>query len=155
MIFFASTTYSTKSLTQVEIVGEEVLVHLKDSIEVFKKWGCSDNEISKLFICRPSLRNAKITQLQSKLNILSGLGIGAPNLVKIIHCRPWFLSCQINLCFDERLEFFRTLFVSGDVLAKAIVRNTSLLTYDFHNTIKPAIVLYEEIGVCRACEKKI
>lgn len=45
--------------------------------------------------------------------------------------------------------------MSGDVLAKAIVRNPSLLTYDFHNTIKPAIALYEEIGVCRALEGKI
>ncbi|KAL4598838.1 hypothetical protein ACB092_11G085600 [Castanea dentata] len=148
-IFFTSTTYSTKSLTQVETAREEVLVHPKDSIEVFRKWGCSDNEISKLFVRRPSLRNANITQLQSKLNILSGLGIGAPDLVKIIHCRPRFLSCRINHCFDERLEFFKTLFVSRDVLAKAIVRNPSLLTYDFHNTIKPAIALYEEIGVCK------
>ena len=45
--------------------------------------------------------------------------------------------------------------MSGDVLAKAIVRNPSLLTYDIHNTIKLAIALYEEIGVCRAREKKI
>ena len=68
-------TYSTKSLNQVE----EVLVHPMNSIEVLRKWGCSDTEVSKLFVEKPSLRKANIT---------------------------WFLSCRINHCFDERLEFF-------------------------------------------------
>jgi len=40
-----------------------------------------------------------------------------------------------------------TLFESREVLAKAIVRNPSLLTYDFHNKVKPVIALYEEMGV--------
>ncbi|KAL0009411.1 hypothetical protein SO802_010913, partial [Lithocarpus litseifolius] len=57
----------------------------------------------------------------------------------------WFLSCQINHRFDERLEFFWTLFMSRDVLAKDILRNPSPLTYNFHNTIKPAILPYEDI----------
>uniref|UniRef100_A0A2N9FH29 Retrotransposon gag domain-containing protein n=1 Tax=Fagus sylvatica TaxID=28930 RepID=A0A2N9FH29_FAGSY len=33
------------------------------------------------------------------------------------------------------------------IVAKAIVRNPSLLTYDFHNIFKPAIALYDEMGV--------
>ncbi|MBA0847799.1 hypothetical protein Goshw_023614 [Gossypium schwendimanii] len=33
------------------------------------------------------------------------------------------------------------------MLRKALVRNPSLLTYDFHNTMKPVIALYEEIGI--------
>ena len=37
LIFFTSTTYLTKSMTQVETAREEVLVHPKDSIEVFRK----------------------------------------------------------------------------------------------------------------------
>uniref|UniRef100_A0A2N9GG36 Uncharacterized protein n=1 Tax=Fagus sylvatica TaxID=28930 RepID=A0A2N9GG36_FAGSY len=147
MLVFTTATYSTKSPTQVETEGEEVLDQPKDSIEVLRKWGCSDNDISKIFARRPALRNANISQLQSKLNILSGLGIGALDLVKIINCRPRFLSCRINHCFDERLEFLKTLFESRDVLAKAIVRNPSLLTYDFHNIFKPAIALYDEMGV--------
>ena len=36
----------------------------------------------------------------------------------------WFL--RINHSFDDRIEFFRTVFVSRDVLAKAIVENPSL-----------------------------
>ena len=36
----------------------------------------------------------------------------------------WFL--RINHSFDDRIEFFRTLFVSRDVLAKAIVKNPAL-----------------------------
>jgi mTERF domain-containing protein len=33
------------------------------------------------------------------------------------------------------------------IVAKAIIRNPSLLTYDFHNIFKPAIALYDEMGV--------
>ena len=33
----------------------------------------------------------------------------------------------------------------GMFLPKAILRNPSLLTYNFHNTIEPAIALYEDI----------
>ncbi|KAH1131749.1 hypothetical protein J1N35_003127 [Gossypium stocksii] len=33
------------------------------------------------------------------------------------------------------------------MLRRALVRNPSLLTYDFHNTMKPVIALYEEIGI--------
>ena len=57
LVFGIHETYSTKSLNQVE----EVLVHPKNSIEVLWKWGCSDTEVSKLFVGRPSLRKASIT----------------------------------------------------------------------------------------------
>ncbi|KAB1220309.1 hypothetical protein CJ030_MR3G019055 [Morella rubra] len=123
--------------------------HAEDSIDVLRRWGCCDNEISKMLVRRPSLRQAHVTHLQPKLNVLTGLGIRALDLVKSINCRPRFLSCRINHCFDERLEFFMTLFESREMLAKAIVRNPSLLTYDFHYSIKPAIALYEEMGVTR------
>ena len=33
------------------------------------------------------------------------------------------------------------------MLRKAVGRNPSLLRYDFHNSIKPVITLYEEMGV--------
>ncbi|KAG2679654.1 hypothetical protein I3843_11G060700 [Carya illinoinensis] len=147
LLVFTTATYSTKSPTQVERV--EVEDHPKNSIDVLRKWGCSDRDISKIIVRRPSLRRADIARLQSKLNMLSGLGIGAHDLVKMINCRPRFLSCRINHCFDERLEFFMTLFESREVLAKAIVRNPSLLMYDINNRIKPAIALYQEVGVSR------
>jgi mTERF domain-containing protein len=146
-LFFTTTTYSTISPTQVENAGEEVIA--KNSIEVFTKWGCSESDICKILVRQPTLRKADVAHLQSKLNILSGLGISGTDLVKIINCRPRFLSCRINHNFDERLKFFMTLFESREVLAKAIVRNPSLLTNDFHNMIKPAIEVYEEVGVSR------
>jgi mTERF domain-containing protein len=145
--FFSTATYLTICPTQVEREGKEIIDNPKDSIEVLRNWGCSDSDISKMFVRRPSLRKADVAHLQSKLDILSGLGIEAPDLVKIINCRPRFLSCRINHNFDERLKFFMTLFESREVLAKAIVRNPSLLTYDFHNKVKPVIALYEEMGV--------
>ncbi|KAB1216133.1 hypothetical protein CJ030_MR4G006409 [Morella rubra] len=149
LLISTTTTYSTISPAPVERAGGEAMDHAEDSIDVLRRWGCSDNEISKMLVRRPSLRQAHVTNLQSKLNVLTGLGIRAPDLVKIINCRPRFLSCRINHCFDERLEFFMTLFESREMLAKAIVRNPSLLTYDFHDSIKPAIALYEEMGVTR------
>ncbi|KAK1581128.1 hypothetical protein Q3G72_003376 [Acer saccharum] len=119
----------------------------EDSIQNFKKWGCNENDILKLFTRRPSLRNADLVQLQSKLSLLSGLGLTSSDLVKIVNCRPRFLSSSINHYFDERIEYFTQLFGSKDMLCRAIVRNPSLLTYDFHSKIKPTIALYDQGGV--------
>ncbi|XP_059666699.1 transcription termination factor MTERF9, chloroplastic-like [Cornus florida] len=121
----------------------------KDSIDVFRRWGCSETDISKIFLRRPTLRATDLTDLQSKLSILGKLGLSASDLVKIINCRPRFLNCCINHCFDERLEYLQALFGSKKILLKAITRNPSLLVYDFHNTIKPIIATYERMGVSR------
>ncbi|CAB4277007.1 unnamed protein product [Prunus armeniaca] len=146
-LLFPPATYSTICQAQEESVGEYVRDQPKSSEEILKNWGCSDTDISKMFTRRPALRNADLDQLQFKLNILRGLGISASELVKIINCRPRFLSYRINHCFDERLEYFMRLFESREVLVKAIVKNPSLLTYDFHDKIKPAIALYEGMGL--------
>lgn len=141
---------STLCQTEVGGVKEEENEDPKDSKEVLSNWGCSEEDISKLFLRRPSLKNANHSQLQSKLNLLRGLGVGASDLVKIMHCRPRFLSCRLNHCFDERLAYFMTLFESKEVLARAIVRNPSLLTYDFENKIKPIIAVYEGMGLSKS-----
>ncbi|KAL5543678.1 hypothetical protein UlMin_007462 [Ulmus minor] len=143
------TTCSTICQSEAERVPEEDKEHLKDSMDVFKSWGCNDDEIFKIFKRRPSLKKAGLDMLQYKLELLSGLGVSSSDLVKIINCRPRFLSCCINRCFDERLEFLTKLFGSREVLVKAIVRNPSLLTYDFHNKIKPIIAQYEELGLSK------
>ncbi|XP_059666708.1 transcription termination factor MTERF9, chloroplastic-like [Cornus florida] len=130
-------------------VLEDIGDHPKDSIDVFRRWGCSETDISKIFLLRPSLRGADVTKLQSKLSILSKLGLTASDLVKIINCCRRFFTRRINHCFDERLEYLQTLFGSRQMLLKAITRNPSLLTYDFHNLIKPTIAAYERMGVSR------
>ncbi|CAH2075749.1 unnamed protein product [Thlaspi arvense] len=123
--------------------------HPKDSTDVLRRWGCSDCDISKIFQRRPGLRKADIANLQLKLDLLRGLGITSSDLVKIINCRPRFLSGSLNRHFDERLDYLQAFFGSREVLLKAIVRNPSLLTYDFHNKIKPVIATYSELGVSR------
>lgn len=151
LFFISSTfaTYSTISQSQVENVLENAVEEPKDSVEVLRKWGCSDNDVLKILLRRPSIRNADLNHLQSKLSLLQGLGITSTDLVKIINCRPRFLSCRINRCFDERLAYFMDLFGSREMLLKSIIRNPSLLTYDFHNIIKPAVALYESMGVSK------
>ncbi|OMO93001.1 Mitochodrial transcription termination factor-related protein [Corchorus capsularis] len=140
-------TCSTICSNQAETLRETGIESPSNSSEVFKKWGCTENDLLNIFSRRPSLRNAQVNLLLSKLELLSCLGITSSDLVKMINCRPRFLSCRINNCFHERLEFFRTLFGSGEVLRKAVVRNPSLLIYDLHNRIKPVIASYEEMGV--------
>lgn len=116
---------------------------------ILKGWGCSESEISKIFMRQPSLRKIDITKLQSKLQILSELGIASGDLVKIINCRPRFLAHRINNSFDELLLYLEDLFGSKKGLAKAIVHNPSLLTYDLHGKIKPAIDMFENVGVTK------
>ncbi|KAM1004058.1 hypothetical protein TB1_004314 [Malus domestica] len=146
-LLFPPTTYSTVCQAQEESVEVDIRDQPKNSAEVLRSWGCSDTDISKMFMRRPALQRTDLNQLRSKLNVLNDLGITAPQLVKIINCRPRFLSCRFNHCIDERLEFFMRLFESREVLVKAIVRNPSLLIYDLHNKIKPVIKLYEGIGL--------
>nr|CAN64077.1 hypothetical protein VITISV_041212 [Vitis vinifera] len=123
--------------------------HPINSTDVFRKWGCSDSEIAKIFVRRPSLRRADPNLIQSKLNVLSLLGLTSADLVKIINCRPRFLSCRINRCFDERIEFFLELFGSRDFLRKAIVRNPSLLIYDLNTDLVKIINCRPRFLSCR------
>ncbi|CAK7355429.1 unnamed protein product [Dovyalis caffra] len=146
---FKSATCSTISQTQVETVSGDGVEQPANSVEVLRRYGCSDDDIEKMLLRRPALRNANLSQLQSKLSLLWELGITSNDLVKIINCRPRLLSVRINHFFDERLEYFMTLFGSRELLLKAIIRNPSLLTNDFHNRIKPVIALYEGMGIGR------
>ncbi|XP_073150920.1 transcription termination factor MTERF8, chloroplastic-like isoform X2 [Henckelia pumila] len=144
--------FSTSSLDSTEAISEGVQleaisVRIKNSADILGEWGCGEHDIYKIFARRPSLRKTDPEILQSKLEILSKLGITSSDLVKMVHCRPRFLNCRINLFLNERLEYFEAFFGSRQVLAKAIVRNPSLLTYDFHNKIKPVIAIYESLGV--------
>ncbi|KZV36208.1 hypothetical protein F511_14226 [Dorcoceras hygrometricum] len=146
-LFSTSPLDSTEALSEVALSG--INATLKDSAHIFGEWGCSEADIFKIFARRPSLRKSDPEILQSKLEILSKLGITSSDLVKMVHCRPRFLNCRINLFLNERLEYFETFFRSRQVLVKAIVRNPSLLTYDFHNKIKPVIAMYESLGVSK------
>ncbi|XP_052178300.1 transcription termination factor MTERF15, mitochondrial [Diospyros lotus] len=120
-----------------------------NSGDVLRRWGCSDTEISKIFHRRPALRKADVHCLQSKLNLLSELGLTGSHLVRIINCRPRFLSNNLKQCLDERLEYLEALFGSREALLKAIVRNPSLLTYDLHDKIKPVVDAYYQMGFTR------
>ncbi|KAL2510458.1 Mitochondrial transcription termination factor family protein [Abeliophyllum distichum] len=146
---FYTTAFPSVGILDENIEILDAIDQQKDSADVLRNWGCSEDDISKIFTRRPSLHKMDIKILQCKLEILTDLGITSSDLVKIIHCRPRFLNCRINLWLNERLEYFRALFGSKEVLLKAIVRNPSLLTYDFHNKIKPVVAIYEKLGVSR------
>lgn len=155
-LFITLKTASYSTICQAEAVVEEITEeqernyinnHPTNVTEVFKKWGCSANDISKIFTRRPSLLNADAFNLQSKLSVLNELGLNSNDLVKIIHCRPRFLSSRINICFEERVDYLTKLFGSREMLCKAIARDPSLLTYDLDKMIKPVVALYEQVGV--------
>ncbi|KAJ8424943.1 hypothetical protein Cgig2_018955 [Carnegiea gigantea] len=115
-----------------------------------KKWGCSEDDINKVFSRQPSLRKANGSVLESKLNFLSELGVRSSDLVKMINCRPQFLNCRLNRYFEARVEELRTLFGLTELFLKAIVRNPPLLMYDFEKTVKSVISLYEGMGINRS-----
>ncbi|KAL4361506.1 hypothetical protein GQ457_04G014050 [Hibiscus cannabinus] len=145
--FRITANYSTICQNQVESLRLKPIEHPRDSIEVFRKWGCGEDDLLKIFSRQPSLRQAQVTPLLSKLNLLSTLGLTSSDVVKIINCRPRFFCSRITNCFGERIDFLIRLFGSREMLRKAIIRNPSLLTYDFHNKMKPVISLYEEFGI--------
>lgn len=147
--FSTKTTNSSLDLDDKVNVKEEEGPS-ENAAQVLRKWGCSVIDVAKMFQRQPSLREASVTVLESKLLLLTELGIGSSDLVKMINCRPRFLTCRLNHHFDERLDELRSLFGSRELFLKAIVRNPSLLVYDFHKTVKPIISLYEQMGISRS-----
>ncbi|KAH6787558.1 hypothetical protein C2S52_007110 [Perilla frutescens var. hirtella] len=146
---FHTTACDSFESLQEEIELDGVGERTRESADIFREWGCSENDISRIFERRSSLRKMDTHNLQSKLDILSRFGIKSTDLVKMVHCRPRLLNCKINVNLNERLEYLEDLFGSREVLVKAIVRNPSLLTYDFHNKVKPVISMYESLGLSK------
>lgn len=144
---FTSATCSTKCIAQGNEAEEDITDQITNAAQVFRKWGCNDSDLAKIFNRSPGLCNADIVQLHSKLSLLSRIGFEAPDLVKIINCRPRFLNSRVNVCFVDRLAYLNSLFESKEKLKRAILSNPSLLTYDFDETIKPVLAQYEELGV--------
>ncbi|KAL2319324.1 hypothetical protein Fmac_028293 [Flemingia macrophylla] len=145
---FASATCSTIGLTQTKVEVEDSRTKWNDATELLRKWGCSDDDLARIFTRCPSLRNADPTQVQSKLCLLSDLGIRASELVKILNCRPRFFGTRVNRCLlEERIAYLTSLFEMKEVLKKAIVRNPSLLLSEAHYNVKATVDLYEKLGV--------
>ncbi|EOA34203.1 hypothetical protein CARUB_v10021712mg [Capsella rubella] len=129
-----------------EVSDKERVREILSPLQVLRRWGCDDDEISKLFTRRPSLQRANVSQLEFKLSLLKPLGITSSDLVKILNCRPRFFSCRIHLVLDERINYFMEFLGSKEVLRKAIIRNPSLMLYDLDHKIKPAIEFYKRLG---------
>ncbi|KAL3535800.1 hypothetical protein ACH5RR_004261 [Cinchona calisaya] len=147
-------SYATAVLPVVESYGETIKsIGNRDKrlepADVLRRWGCSENDVSVIFLRQPSLHKIDVNNLQSKLQILSDLGVSSSDLVKIIHCRPRLLNCRLNKDLDQRIEYLERFFGSREVLLKAILRNPSLLTYDLHHRIKPVIAIFVNVGLSR------
>ncbi|XP_027906817.1 uncharacterized protein LOC114166302 [Vigna unguiculata] len=144
---FSSTTCSTICLTETKVEVEDDKSKWTDATELLSKWGCSDDDLVRIFSRCPSLRNADPSMVQSKLCLLSDLGLRASQLVKIVNCRPRFFQSRSNSSLEERIEHLTSLFESRDVLQKAIVRNPSLLLSEGRCNVKATVELYEKLGV--------
>ncbi|KAF7824367.1 Mitochodrial transcription termination factor [Senna tora] len=144
---FTPATCSTICLAEAKEAEEDTADQTSEAAQIFRKWGCDDVDLVKIFNRNPQLRKADTALIQSNLSLLNRLGLGAPDLVRIINCRPRFLSSRVNVCFDERLAYLSSLFESKEMLKRVIVTNPSLLTYDFNNTIKQTLSQYQELGV--------
>lgn len=138
---------------KVDCVGvvsdKESVKEILSPLQVLRRWGCDDDEISKLFTRRPALQRANVAQLEFKLSLLKPLGITSSDLVKIVKCRPRFFSCRIHLVLDERLNYFMEFLGSKEVLRRVLIRNPSLMLYDLDEKIKPAIEFYKGLGFSR------
>ncbi|KAJ8620350.1 hypothetical protein MRB53_028879 [Persea americana] len=121
----------------------------KDAAHLFRFYGCDDADVSKILLRQPSLSRANLNLLQRKLDVLQRLGIAGTDLVKIVTCRPRFLSGRLADGLHDRLLFLESIFGTREMLLKAIVRNPSLLNYDIDERIKPCVALYEGMGISR------
>ncbi|KVH97738.1 Mitochodrial transcription termination factor-related protein [Cynara cardunculus var. scolymus] len=135
------------SFSRCSISTDQSVVSPKNCQDLFRAWGCNNQQTSHIFERVPSLHKAKLDKLQSKLKILHDLGFSSSDLVKIISCRPRFLRCKINHYLDERVQYLENLFGSKQTLQKAILRNPSILTYDLKTMIIPTVDLYKSMGI--------
>uniref|UniRef100_A0A7N0V3L2 Mitochondrial transcription termination factor n=1 Tax=Kalanchoe fedtschenkoi TaxID=63787 RepID=A0A7N0V3L2_KALFE len=142
------TSAAGKNESVKEKCTEEIIENPTNAAETFIKWGCTSEDLQLIFKRCPTLVNAGVESLHTKLAVFKDLGFTSSDLVKIINCRPRLLSS----CFrsvEERLMFLINFFGSREVLRAAIVRNPSLLMYDLHGTIIPIVTLYERLGVSK------
>lgn len=145
---FTSATCSTIGLTETKVEFEDSTNKWNNATEILSKWGCSEDDLVRIFSRCPSLRNADPARVHSKLCLLSDLGFRASELVKIVNCRPrFFISRRSNRCLEERMVHLTSLFESKEVFHKAIVRNPSLLLSEGRYNVKATVDLYEKLGV--------
>ncbi|KAK7389331.1 hypothetical protein VNO78_24235 [Psophocarpus tetragonolobus] len=144
---FTSTTCSTIGLNQTKFEYEDDKSKCSDATELLSKWGCSDDDLVKIFSRCPSLRNADPWEVHSKLCLLSDLGLRASALVRILNCRPRFFRARNHSFLVERIAHLRSFFESKEVLQKAIVRNPSLLLSEGHYNVKATFELYGKLGL--------
>ncbi|KAL5992086.1 hypothetical protein ACLOJK_013000 [Asimina triloba] len=141
----------TSSALEVPFGANQTLDHQihETALDVFRRCGCSDDDISKILFRQPLLLQANTTTLQYMLNLLQNLGFVGSDLVKMIKFCPRFLCVPITDDLDKRLQFLKTLFQSQETLRRAIIRNPYLLNYDIESQLKPCVALYEEMGINR------
>ncbi|CAL9201218.1 uncharacterized protein LOC135651914 [Musa acuminata AAA Group] len=126
-------------------ICEKELSSSSPSIEFFKQSGWSDPLVMKLLQREPRLLRANVeTILKPRMRYLQDMGFSDTEIVQLVSSCPCLLYLRD---IQPRIDFWRSLLGSNEMLIKACRRNMFLLASSLARKIEPNISLLRECGI--------
>ncbi|CAL9124077.1 unnamed protein product [Musa acuminata var. zebrina] len=126
-------------------ICEKELSSSSPSIEFFKQSGWSDPLVMKLLQREPRLLRANVeTILKPRMSSLQDMGFSDTEIVQLVSSCPCLLYLRD---IQPRIDFWRSLLGSNEMLIKACRRNMFLLASSLARKIEPNISLLRECGI--------
>ncbi|XP_064941206.1 uncharacterized protein LOC135594690 [Musa acuminata AAA Group] len=126
-------------------ICEKELSSSSPSIEFFKQSGWSDPLVMKLLQREPRLLRANVeTILKPRMRSLQDMGFSDTEIVQLVSSCPCLLYLRD---IQPRIDFWRSLLGSNEMLIKACRRNMFLLASSLARKIEPNISLLRECGI--------
>ncbi|CAL9124067.1 unnamed protein product [Musa acuminata var. zebrina] len=126
-------------------ICEKELSSSSPSIEFFKQSGWSDPLVMKLLQREPRLLRANVeTILKPRMRSLLDMGFSDTEIVQLVSSCPCLLYLRD---IQPRIDFWRSLLGSNEMLIKACRRNMFLLASSLARKIEPNISLLRECGI--------
>ncbi|XP_064986584.1 protein SEEDLING LETHAL 1, chloroplastic-like [Musa acuminata AAA Group] len=126
-------------------ICEKELSSSSPSIEFFKQSGWSDPLVMKLLQREPRLLRANVeTILKPRMRSLQDMGFSDTEIVQLVSSCPSLLHFRD---IQPRINFWRSLLGSNEMLIKACRRNMFLLASSLARKIEPNISLLRECGI--------
>nr|XP_018674842.1 PREDICTED: uncharacterized protein LOC103969663 isoform X7 [Musa acuminata subsp. malaccensis] len=126
-------------------ICEKELSSSSPSIEFFKQSGWSDPLVMKLLQREPRLLRANVeTILKPRMRSLQDMGFSDTEIVQLVSSCPCLLYIRD---IQPRIDFWRSLLGSNEMLIKACRRNMFLLASSLARKIEPNVSLSRECGI--------
>ncbi|KAK1384706.1 hypothetical protein POM88_022441 [Heracleum sosnowskyi] len=131
-------------------VQSEITVRRKDDEPIkglFKTYGFSDTQISKLIKKYPSVLSLKIGTAKPKLDYLHSYGFTSNDLFKVLEADQHILGRSLGNRIMPSCELLKSLFNDNASVIVAVKRYPRVLGKDISKTVRPNVEFLLNLGV--------